>query len=1124
MKHLFLCCFLIGMMSSIYGEYVISRTITVNDSTLAAMRSSILPGSPSHDPLIDNLSEANSIVIHDDATTMSRSVPDEVNYMNYAVNNNLNGALFSDLVDESSIRSILTFYLPQVPLADTVAALAYFRRPGEDAAGRGLHLTYYTINAAMLYDCLYYVPTNIVADTTLITVTLNNLKNILLASIHLTMETIQSYETESDVAHREWGYIPDDRLYPGLSIIQYRMQMFGAMGLAALLLRETSPELADEMNAHLDYINNVLLNQPIPETFPTDRQYPGMLAFHTTNSGAYFESMDYLGQVIQMISPFFTAYKRLSGGSINYFNNQYIVSWINDLTRKVVPTESDWSYNDDWGGSSSGPKTNPGSVFFYYNNTGNQDVRSKCSWYVKCKPASPVYASYGYACNSGIFVKYLSNPFLDGMNSVDYIPSFISQGSSNNEYTILRNPIDGDLTTILTEFKNAASMYILHENSFAPYHNQSDHLSYSFYYKGKPFLIDPGYRVGVVPSAAPNPNHLEEWYYSRQWMRSIYAHNMVMVDPDYGREFHELSTRYWAYTATTDTNQDGVEGQYRPWSAFGKYNDLLVNAEDIVRDPCFRDYFQQSENLDLLRTRVAYDEVTDSATAPIAEIHRSFVRYGELFLILDDIDALDTGLHEYSSLYQFGMFDPNDASVSTTSHGFTIQKGSDTVDIICGSTEDYINRLDRTPAGGGLEKYPTTRYFTSSPDQPLPENLYGHARGRTKVSDAGDASILAIIAPQDASNPVAVQVTAYEPHAYYGANVTHYTQSLPFQQPVSRFFGCTNGSPQLIPFGENEINTNGKLYAVSVLPDIEPYVLDQAVVILEGDHLGYDGIDLYRKYSGNDKGLTAIYSGSSLEIVFHGTTLSYPRFKVYRSGADPDQFTGIMRTQIDPNFPEPFPHPDDPNYRYVSTNIIQSLAYDDLYFYVNYGWDDLLAAGLVDNNLVIVKATIPEFILNTDLNIQGDISISGSITINNGASMDIYPNSSLLISDGVGISNHGLLNISGGASRTVSIGSASQQWSGIATYREGNMICGGAVIEGALTGVQIRGTSTIVNSEIRNCSQGISIETGTPFSVDGSRIHNNTYGIVVSNNYATSQLGIHTRQRDNSKRNRNLAL
>ena len=32
-----------------------------------------------------------------------------------------------------------------------------------------------------------------------------------------------------------------------------------------------------------------------------------------------------------------------------------------------------------------------------------------------------------------------------------------------------------------------------------------------------------------------------------------------------------------------------------------------------------------------------------------------------------------------------------------------------------------------------------------------------------------------------------------------------------------------------------------------------------------------------------------------------------------------------MRTQLEPQIPEPIPYPDDPEYRYFTTNIVQSL-------------------------------------------------------------------------------------------------------------------------------------------------------------------------------------------------------
>jgi hypothetical protein len=414
MKHFPIVLFILGVVSPIFGTFIINRTITIDAVTLAAMRSSSVPASHLFDPYIDNLSDTNSVLFHDDATTdLTRDVPETITKMNEAVNDYLYNALFTDPSDSLSIWNIVDYLSDYVP-SDTVAALGYFINAGITdpdslvaADRRALDLTYYTINAAMLYDCLYYAPSGNVPDSVK-----SKLRDILLACIHLTRDTIDSYDSLSQVQQTQWGInIPKTHHYPGFSIIQYRLQMFGAMGLAALLLRETVPSLYDEMSSHLDYINNILLDEPIPDAFPIDKQYQGMLAFHTTNSGAYFESLGYQGQLLQMLCPFFTAYKRLTSGAVNYYNNQYIVSWINDLTRKVTPTEADWPYNDDWGRKS----INPSAVFFYYNNSNNQDVRSKCSWYVKSKPTLSFptgYASYGHACRSYILVKYLSDPFL----------------------------------------------------------------------------------------------------------------------------------------------------------------------------------------------------------------------------------------------------------------------------------------------------------------------------------------------------------------------------------------------------------------------------------------------------------------------------------------------------------------------------------------------------------------------------------------------------------------------------------------------------------------------------------------------------------------------------------------
>lgn len=355
MKHFAIILLMTGIMSSIFGTFIINRTITIDEVTLAAMRGASVPGSSLFDPYINDLSDANCIDFTDDASSgFNRVVPVIVERMYNATSqpSMLNEALFTEYLNSSYFENILT------ELAfNHATALEYFRNSSDSAYQRALDLTYTTINAAMLYDCLYYAPRDNVPDSVKV-----KLRDILTTCVRLGRETIASYDSMATVANREWGVgIPENYALPSFSIIQYRLQMLGAMGLAALLLRETVPSLYDEMsNDHLDYVEDMLLRELIPYTFATDKQSQGMLAFHTTNSGAYFESLGYQGQLLQMLFPFFTAYKRLTSDGVNYYNNESIVSWINDLTRKVTPTEADWPYNDDWGERA----TNPSPIIF----------------------------------------------------------------------------------------------------------------------------------------------------------------------------------------------------------------------------------------------------------------------------------------------------------------------------------------------------------------------------------------------------------------------------------------------------------------------------------------------------------------------------------------------------------------------------------------------------------------------------------------------------------------------------------------------------------------------------------------------------------------------------------------
>lgn len=445
------------IISSVFGTYVIPRTITVDTQTLSALRSSLLPANPYYDPYIADLSDSDVIVMpEEDDSLPLRDFPLEMSKMNEAVKYFLEDALFSEGLDVTRINNIVNILSYDIPPAST--ALNFFTDTSYEALDRALLLVYYTQNAAMLYDCLYYTSASLVPDSIKI-----KLRDILRGAIQLTEDTINSYSGLSRVDHSQWGVnLPRDYQYPGFSIIQYRFQMLAASGLAALLLRETVPEWVDEMNEHLDYVNNEYLHQPMPSTFPPSEQFQGMLALHTGNSGAFIESLGYQSSMHQRLSPFFTAYKRLSGGSVNYYNNQYYVTLINDLIAKGAPTGANWPYNDDY----ANEFVSPGPVIFYYNNTNSDAVREKCPWYYKSKPSWTYPYQYTStstsACPSNLLVRYLSDPFiLPRLSSINSVPSFLSQGSqSNSEFTILREPIIGDITEAISEFTDVASMFI----------------------------------------------------------------------------------------------------------------------------------------------------------------------------------------------------------------------------------------------------------------------------------------------------------------------------------------------------------------------------------------------------------------------------------------------------------------------------------------------------------------------------------------------------------------------------------------------------------------------------------------------------------------------------------------
>ena len=115
MKCIITTMLFIAIVSSVLGTFIIPRTITVDASTLNALRSSMLPASPSYDPYIANLSDSDETVMPEESESLpTRAAPPYVDQMNWAVKSHLEVALFDDDFDYNKIMYIKNIILNDI--------------------------------------------------------------------------------------------------------------------------------------------------------------------------------------------------------------------------------------------------------------------------------------------------------------------------------------------------------------------------------------------------------------------------------------------------------------------------------------------------------------------------------------------------------------------------------------------------------------------------------------------------------------------------------------------------------------------------------------------------------------------------------------------------------------------------------------------------------------------------------------------------------------------------------------------------------------------------------------------------------------------------------------------------
>ncbi|MCB5260786.1 MAG: heparinase II/III-family protein, partial [Candidatus Cloacimonetes bacterium] len=834
---LFALCIMLG--SLLFAQTTVFRTVTIDSLTLADMRNSVSNSSSEYydEFLYQNRTSSTQQEYEPefpDSPSSSSSPYDpgpdylRIKHSAYLLKNAIFGS--------SQLTNLETINLNIASITDDLSLLsASFTDTLVECTDRALKLGYLAINASMLYDCLYHYYQNMDTSDPYYAPydeNLGKLKNVMLMCTDLMMSSEAYYRlifenpgsfpnSYNKYQHGYWAHnFPSSAQpeHPGFSLIQYRLSMYGALGLTSLLLSVTDSSIEDEMLDIVSYVDSMLVTAEIPLTFSDEYKKAGMLAFHTSNSGAYFESMCYMNFLMQHLSPYFVARKRLSNNNVNYFDNPYIVSWITDMTQKVSPTGEDWAYND----SKYLEAITPCIAYAFYQNTSeSQNISSKCSWYIRTKKdwGFGSLIENGHIESSKFYVLYFSDPykFPKMLNSND-IPNVISEGSwSNSEFSVLTALPDVPAVDSAV-YRSKPTMQITHENSFSGYHSQADQSSYSFFYNGKQFLIDPGYyRTG--------------WNDGRTFCRSPYAHNMLIVNP--------------SETAQNDL-LNNLGGNYRPLSAFQYYEKETVTPEEMVEDPCFREYFQKSPDLDILSLKLGYRN-SDNNSLPLAQqiqiasLSRSFVRDKDLFVVFDDVTSHDEeNFYDYWNLLQFGVRPSSEADIELNNNVFSVKRdsgsGFDYLEIACGSFSPYYSGTVKETSVNSLD-------FPNCANLPYDS----HIRGKQVATAAQNPKFITVLAQRSGGTPrVLDSVTVID--SIYCTAVTSVSSSVPATETLT-LIGCTDGADQAIDILDTAIETDGKMFMATKYRDAPSISLDRSIVLLNGEYLQVDDTDLLRLYN-----------------------------------------------------------------------------------------------------------------------------------------------------------------------------------------------------------------------------------------------------------------------------------
>ena len=960
------------------------------------------------------------------------------------------------------------------------------------------HMLYHV---ALIVDCLWYYVDEATRDSLY-----NKLDNIAWGI----NEAIQ-YDTWGGMA---FVYPEYPEQYGGLEEISFgigmnniRIYLDGALGYAGCVLGNEE---------YIQTVENDLFDWNITRLWWVD----GLIDFMSGSDGIYSEGVFY-SEMVQLLNSFFTAQKRLYG--VNNFERPEMKVLYTESLHLLTPDFHFVTFDDAFLGHVLDNNGNTNVLSFSevisYYNQGNPtaEERTEIEWivcgyfqehneYPKSWQALTRLYTYNHDCN-GAF------------STLPSVPQSIAQGSydGNVEFTIMRPEIND-----LNEFKNAPYLFVNHENSAAySGHEHSDQSSFVLYYKGKQLLIDPGY----LPAR-------ESYFLAKEWLASPYAHNLIMANPecynDYENVEDELFDDYINirnslddWNDVTNTNPNYYDFNYYSFEPVGRcyypYNIFpgsggsvgLPDSPLIPKNPAFRNYMVENDNIQHLQVEIEYDHPQAGETYShyngnpddIINIKRNF--YGlnfnegnEYFVIYDEVtSSIQTNSNDFMNQLHFGLFRPGimedqitDINEINSSNGifeYIMYDNSANLFGALGSLSGNSNCTlsDSLPQGLFVGK----NWGGSYPQPPAWE----HKALRINTTTEGDEQFLTLLFPSESdTTPIDYVVNSTDGYGVkYKINQSDTCDTYAAVYSGDTHFRFVNDLMQF--------NTSSDFFLLetnNVCSHIRKLILngDNRFEIHDLSGTRFDDVLVFDSEYDFEE-MIATYGMDGLNVVFKTEWNDHPKYKILKCEVEPENFHAS-------SYFDYYLDGAQPHERYYFEHI-QSLAYDNDYFYVNYDYNDLPFS----DDLVIYKGTYANITIPEKLTFgTGDLILCGDIVIDYGCELHFEPGAHPIMDSDSQILVRGTIYAIGDSINIIEFNTdAGDTWKGILVSRSSADLqyC---IIRNAEIAVYCQGS--ILN--INNCNYehntiGVQIESTQDFSISNSNFnYNNNYGLWIKNCYS----------------------